>query len=63
MWLSSLDFDVEFKVQACEGWQWKEKYNMMEVSHDEVIRVILEQDKPVLVEVPLCLSRNATVKL
>ena len=37
--------------------------NMMEVSHGEVIRVILEQDKPVLVEVPLCLSRSATVKL
>ena len=37
---------------------------MMEVSHDEVmIRVILEQEKPVLVELPLCLSRSATVKL
>ena len=47
-------FEVEFKIQACEGWQWKEKYNMMEVSHDEVmIRAILEQDKPVLAEVPL----------
>ena len=49
-------FEVEFQVEACEGWQWKGKYNMIEVSHDEVmIRVNLDQEKPVPVEVPLYL--------
>ena len=39
---TQFSFEVEFKIQACEGWQWKEKYNMIEVSHDEVmIGVIL----------------------
>ena len=54
--ITQFSFEVEFQVHACEGWQWKGKYNMIEVSHHEVmIGAILEQDKPVLAGVPLYL--------
>ena len=35
--ITQFSFEVEFKIQACEGWQWKERYSMIEVSHHEVM--------------------------